>query len=85
MNMKINVRLAEPFWRSVGQRDLTLEVDEGARVSDVVERLCILYPSLGKELAENPPLLFVDEHEVTPENLLVDGNRVYLMWPVAGG
>ena len=83
--MQINIRLAEPFWRSVGQRDLSLDVGEGSRVSDALELLCSLYPSLDKELIENPALLFVEEHEVNPETLLVDGNRVYLMWPVAGG
>jgi molybdopterin converting factor small subunit len=83
--MKINARLAEPFWRSVGQRDLTLEIDAGARVSDVIERLRATYPGLAKELDISPPLIFVEEHEASLETLLVDGNRIYLMWPVAGG
>ena len=83
--MNTFVRLAEPFWRSVGQRDLELNLDEGARVADVLKALIERYPALEKELASTPPHLFAEEQEASPETPLTDGCHVYLMWPVAGG
>ena len=83
--MKINARFAEPFWRSIGQRDLELDMDDGAQVADVLDKLRAVYPALSKELDTSPPLIFVEEHEAASETLLADGNRIYLMWPVAGG
>jgi sulfur carrier protein ThiS len=83
--MQITVRLAEPFWRSVGQRNLELELAEGSSVADLLTILHQRYPALVKEFTETPPHVFFGEREVVPETPLTDGGRVHLVWPIAGG
>ncbi len=34
--MKISIRLTEPFWRIVGSRDIVLDVQEKADISDML-------------------------------------------------
>ena len=83
--MLVRVRLAEPFWRPVGKRDLELDLAEGARVSDLIARLREDYPELDLEMDQSPPHVFMDDVEVTPASFLTEGRRVHLVWPVAGG
>ncbi len=83
--MQISVRLAEPFWHSVGQRQLEIELQEGARVSDLLALLRRRYPALEREFTEAPPHVFLGDQEGTAETLLEDGCAVHLVWPVAGG
>ena len=77
--------MAEPFWRAVGQRDLVLELDQECRVDGLLARLQEAFPDLKRELLEAPPNIFIGEQEVGPDVLLAEGDRVYLVWPVAGG
>lgn len=83
--MRVNVRLAEPFWRSVGQRDLELEIKEHARVRDLLDLLEGKFPALAQEMARAQPYIFIDEQEAAHETNLQDGARVHIVWPVAGG
>ncbi len=83
--MCVEVRLAEPFWRTAGVRRLTLELGDGSRVADVLAALGARYPALGRELAEDPPLVFVGDDEARAETRLAAGSTVHLVWPVAGG
>ncbi|MCP4424495.1 MAG: hypothetical protein GY803_08395 [Chloroflexi bacterium] len=83
--MQIQVRLAEPFWRAVGQRNLTVDLAEGSRVKDLIHSLCEDCPALVQELADAPPQIFIEEDEATAETQLFAGNRVYLVWAIAGG
>lgn len=83
--MQVTVRLAEPFWRAVGQRDLALDLESDARVSDLLAVLRNRYPALGRELAETRASIFVGEAEVGLEVVLNPGDHVHLVWPVAGG
>ena len=55
--MQIHIRLAEPFWRPVGKRNLTLSITEGSRVSDLLAVLRQDYPALSAELDQSPPEL----------------------------
>lgn len=83
--MRIYVRLAEPFWRVVGQRDLDLELEPNSQVADLLALLLSCYPALEKELSAAPPYIFVGEEEVDHQTPLTDGDKVHLIWPVAGG
>ena len=83
--MNIHVRLAEPFWRVVGQRNLDVELTAGSRMADLLAALLAQYPALAQEFADAPPLLFVGEDEADEETALADGRHVHLVWPIAGG
>ena len=83
--MDVTVRLAEPFWRPVGQRELNLNLVDGARVSDLLLRLREAYPGLAAEMDQAAPHVFVDDVEADSASFLTEGARVHLVWPVAGG
>lgn len=83
--MLVSVRLAEPFWRPVGKRDIELNLADGARVADLIARLREDYPALDLELDQSPPHIFIDDVEVTPASFLTESGRVHLVWPLAGG
>ncbi|HJW90950.1 MAG TPA: MoaD/ThiS family protein [Anaerolineales bacterium] len=83
--MHIHLRLAEPFWRAVGQRDMELELAENAQVGDLLALLLLRHPALAKELAESPPIIFAGEDEINAQAPLKDGMHLHLVWPVAGG
>ncbi len=83
--MRIHIRLAEPFWRTVGKRKLSLELKKGACVKELMAELRKRYPDLTKEMEEIPPVIFVGEEEASDETCLEDDDHVYLVWPIAGG
>jgi len=83
--MHIFVRLAEPFWRVVGQRELEIDLPENAQVQDLLTRLCQQYPALAGELSASPPIIFSGDEEVSPDDILNTGDRIHLVWAVAGG
>ena len=83
--MHITVRLAEPFWRTVGQRDLRLELDDHARIEDLLAHLRRSFPALAEELDAIPPHIFRGEEEADMQTPLSDGDHIHLVWPIAGG
>lgn len=83
--MHIQVRLAEPFWRVVGQRDLELELDENSLMSDLLALLICKFPELKREMAQAQPHTFIGEQEINPDTALHDGAQVHIVWPIAGG
>jgi len=83
--MQVQVRLAEPFWRAVGQRNLTVDLVADGRVADLIALLCELYPDLTQELAEAPPHIFVGDEEAESDTPLSENCQVHLVWAVAGG
>jgi molybdopterin converting factor small subunit len=82
---QISIRLAEPYWRSAGQRDLQLEMPPGSFVRDLLADLFRHYPPLEMEMKEAPPAIFIAETEADLDSPLQDGDRVYFVWPIAGG
>ena len=83
--ISIDIRLAEPYWRSVGYRELRLDLPPRSRVSDLLIALFEAHPSLEQEMESNPGLIFIGDVEVDPDSLLADGDRVHFIWPIAGG
>ena len=85
MTILIHVRLAEPFWRVIGERDLELTLTADTTVLGLLSHLGELYPDLKSELRQTPPHVFVGDTEADSEARLKDGARVHLVWPIAGG
>ena len=83
--MQIIIRFGEPFWRAVGERNLTLEVAPGITAGFLVEHLCHEYPALSKELLEAPPHIFINEEPAQEETHLEDGALIHLVWALSGG
>ena len=57
---------------------LRLEIAEGTRVADLLERLAV-------DRAERRIIIGVDGQIVTPEQVLAEGARIDLLTPMAGG
>jgi molybdopterin converting factor small subunit len=83
--MVIHIRLSEPYWRTVGQRNFDLEMEDGKSVNDLVSAMCNHSKGLAQELEEAPPVIFVDEVEASMETELSNGSNVHMVWPIAGG
>lgn len=85
--MKITVRLGEPFWRTVGQRNVELTLGQGATVADALDALKQAHPTLADELSsgEGEATLFLEDEVAQPELPLRDGSKLYLVWPISGG
>jgi len=83
--VKINVRLAEPFWRAIGLREVEITMNPASRADDLLVALRDQYPTLGIEFDQTPPHIFIGDAEVNRDFLLTDGTRVHLVWPIAGG
>ncbi len=84
--MNVSLRLGEPFWRAVGEREVELSLPDGATVSDALralgERCPAILPDLGGEIT---PAVFLEESEALPDLPLKPGDRLYIVWPVSGG
>lgn len=83
--MNVHIRLAEPFWRSVGLRDLDLTLPPASRVDDLLSALRERYPRLSLDFDQCPPNIFIGEDEAQNDAALEDGARVHFVYPVAGG
>ena len=85
--MKVTVRLGEPFWRTVGAREVEIDLNDGATVADALNALGQRYPALAAELdgAEARPALFVNDDEAQPDSQVFDAATVFILWPVSGG
>jgi hypothetical protein len=84
-DVKVYVRLAEPFWRVVGLREMGMDINPASRVDDLLVALREQYPSLGIEFDQTPPHIFIGDVEAPHDSLLTDGALVHLVWPIAGG
>ncbi|MEK7440451.1 MAG: MoaD/ThiS family protein [Chloroflexota bacterium] len=85
--MKIFLHLGEPFWRAAGKREVEIILNDGGTISDALASLAKTYPTLAKDLDGNEakPMLFMNDEEASPENLLSDGTKIHVVWPVSGG
>lgn len=83
--MNVHVRLAEPFWRSVGLRELDLTLPPASSVDDLLILLRERYPRLSVDFDGYPPHIFIGEEEADAHSLLEENARVHFVYPVAGG
>jgi molybdopterin synthase catalytic subunit len=76
--MEVTVRLFAMLRERAGAGEMVLELPEGARVSDALERL--------GELAEGLPLVMAVNREYAPADQVLDpGDELALIPPVSGG
>jgi molybdopterin synthase catalytic subunit len=81
--LKVTVRLFGAVREEAGCRELDLELEEGARVVALRDRLAAEYPSveaLGDRLA-----ISINLELASLDDALADGDEVALLPPVAGG
>ena len=85
--MRIYIHLGEPLWRTAGVKELSLELAAPATVSSALAALEARLPALWSDLEEGeiPPTVFLGEEIATPETPLTDGDRLLLVWALAGG
>jgi len=77
--VEVTVRLFAILRERAGTRELTLELPEGARVADALERLRDISPP-------NLPLVMAVNREYAPEDQVLDaGDELALIPPVSGG
>ena len=78
-----HVRLFAGLHQLVGERELEMQLPDGATIEQLRDKLGDLYPVVQAFL---PTLVCaVDEEYVPPEHLLRDGDHVALIPPVSGG
>jgi molybdopterin synthase catalytic subunit len=81
--MKVALHLFASVREAVGQREMCLELADGATVEDLKQRLAIDYPPLQPMLKT---IVFAIDDEYVPfEQRLHDGADVALIPPVSGG
>ncbi len=82
--MRIELRLFAVFRERAGRERLTLELPEGARVTDALAAAGH-EPGLGEILARMPVRAAVNREYVGDETKLRDGDEIALIPPVSGG
>ena len=85
--MRVTVRLGDPLWRQIGERELQVDLPDAASVGDLLGHLSAAYPALLPWLAgeEVPPTVFLDEAVADAATPLHEGARPILTWALAGG
>ena len=87
--------MGDPLWKAVGQRQIALELDEGATVADALTRLQETYPTFRQRLEAGgtrlgvPFHLFLNRKLVKQGDLtrrrLKEGDRLHILAPIVGG
>jgi sulfur-carrier protein len=81
--MQIHVRVNGPLSRSLGRARFTVDLTNGATIADLITLLRTQYPEIANALNYVVPVL--SGRHCTPSTVLVDGQEVALLMPVAGG
>jgi molybdopterin synthase catalytic subunit len=81
--MKVSLLLFAALREAVGQRTLSLELEEGSTIDDLKRRLAVDYPPVAPML--KTVVCAIDDEYVKPEASLREGVEVALIPPVSGG
>lgn len=81
--MKITVKLFAAYQEACGVADMQMDVDDGATVATVRDRLIAEHPQLAqwRDLTR----FGINLQFVAPEAVMHDGDEVVLIPPVSGG
>ena len=80
--MTVTVRFFASYADSLGVPSMVMDLDEGATVSDVMQAVTRL-PGASK--LPPSPLVAVNHSYASPSRILVGGDEVAVIPPVAGG
>lgn len=80
--MNIRVLLFASYADALGKPELPLDVPDGARVSDVLDRVREL---AGAAVLPPAPLVAVNARYATTQSVLESGDELAIIPPVAGG
>jgi molybdopterin converting factor small subunit len=80
--MNVRVLLFASYADAVGAHELALDVPDGARVGDVLERVRVL---AGENALPPAPLVAVNAAYAQPGTAVTAGDEVAIIPPVAGG
>lgn len=80
--MKVKVLLFASYADAIGAPEVSLELPEGARVRDVLDRVRQL--AAGKRVPSQP-MVAVNERYAQPDQTLRSTDEVAIIPPVAGG
>lgn len=93
--MNIQVRLDEPAWRLVGQKDFYIHLEnESPTVADVIDELTAQFAGLGADLRGQtgdfvPYSLYLNDVSVRWKDIdrtnVGDGDHLRVILPIAGG
>jgi molybdopterin converting factor small subunit len=93
--MVVEVKMGDPLWRAVGQKRVSLELSDGATVTDALAQLGSIYPDFGAGLEAGgarmgiPFNFFVNRKLVKDRDLakrkLKSGDTLYILAPIVGG
>jgi len=85
--MLITVRLGEPFWREVNEKQLTVEMPANSTVADLLNALSERFPALRLSLEQTdpPPTVFQGEDWVSSDSALTGDSQLMIVWALAGG
>ncbi len=92
--MRSHVKALRPFKETLGAGDIELERPEGETVEDLIRHLVEVHPDFGPQALDDEGGIDVTlnimvsgkpvgEHDLA--ELLVDGDEVMLLMPLAGG
>lgn len=93
--MQIEVKMGDPLWKAVGQRQISLELADGASVANALAHLRAAYPDFGSALEAGGTRLGVPFHFFVNRKLVRDrdldqhklkaGDTLYILAPIVGG
>jgi sulfur carrier protein ThiS len=93
--MEIQVSMGDPLWKSVGRRQISLELSDDASVADALAVLRSSYPEFAAALEAGATRLgipfncFVNRRWVKDSDLeqhkLKEGDTLYILAPIVGG
>lgn len=93
--MEISIRLDEPAWRLVGQKNISVRLDaETHTIADVIGELAKRFAGLDVELRGQtgdfiPYSLFLNDEMIrwteVERTRVQDGDRLRVILPIAGG
>lgn len=94
--MKVRVKLTEPVWRTVGAREVEVDLPgENASVGAVLDKLAQEHPKFGEEVFSGSEIgdyyysLFLNDRVVNlterSDVLAKDGDEIFVLLPIGGG
>ena len=81
--MRINIRLSGELATLVGKHRFSMDVTDGATVTDLLDLLQQAYPEALPRLDTAVPI--ISGRHVTPSEPLADGQEIAFLLPIAGG